>query len=182
MVRNDQPEWRLSHYVNSLLEKIITEPAWFTAVDTGTQMVHKTQEARFAAEARRKARGIKPAHLDWYIYQFPIFSQFELKYGHNTPETNQETTIDLLKKRDIPTGTYCTVLQVYEHVKAAGFKLHGNAENIARETELRWRAADEAKRGGATVKKPRAAKARANKPTPTQARRLAALRATGLRF
>lgn len=59
MVRNDQPEWRLSHYVNSLLEKIITEPAWFTAVDTGTQMVHKTQEARFAAEARRKARGQK---------------------------------------------------------------------------------------------------------------------------
>jgi len=175
-VRNDQPEWRLSHYVNSLLEKIITEPAWFTAVDTGTQMVHKTQEARFAAEARRKARGIKPAHLDWYVYQFPIFSQFELKYGHTNPEPNQETTIDLLTKRDIPTGTYCTVLQVYEHMKRAGFKLHGNAENIAHEIELRWRAADEAKRGGAAVKKARASKPRAAKPTQRQVTKLNAIR------
>lgn len=177
MVKHDQPEWRLSHYVNSLLEKIILEPCWLTAVDTGTQMVHKTQEARFAAEARRKARGIRPAHLDWYVYQFPIFSQFELKYGHTKPDPNQETTIELLTKRDIPTGTYCTVLQVYEHVKRAGFKLHGNAENIAHEIELRWRAADEAKRGAATVKKPRKSKPRATKPTLQQVRKLTRMRA-----
>jgi hypothetical protein len=72
------------------------------------------------------------------------------------------------------------VIGVYEFLRDAGFKLHGNAENIAHEIEARWRAADDAKR---SAEKPRrASKPRAEKPTAGQLKRLAAIRATGVRF
>jgi hypothetical protein len=175
MAKPDQPEWRLSHYVNSLLERILLEPCWYTAVDTGTQVFKGTPQARMAWENGRRARGIKRAHLDWYAFQAPRFTQFELKYNHTRPDDNQAVTINLLTKRDIPTGTFCTILQVYAHLRDAGFRLHGNAANIAAEIDARWRAEDEAKRNGAPKPK-RPAKPRPAKPSPSQVRRLTAIR------
>jgi hypothetical protein len=177
----DQPEWRLSHYVDSLLDRIMIEPCWYSAIEGGTIMINKSPQARMLESQRRKARGIKPHHLDWMVYQYPIYSQFELKYGVPKPSDGQDTTIKLLSDRDIPAACLSTVMGVYHFLRDAGFKLHGNAENIAAEIEARWRAMDEAKRGG-DAKPKRVAKPRAEKASAVQAKRLAALRASGLRF
>lgn len=131
----DHPEHRLSHWVEHLFERIIVEPSWFTAVDTGTQTVLKTDAARFAWENHRKFQGIKPAHLDWYLYGCTsrVYTQFELKYGKPEPSVGQETTIRLLTERGIPTGTFNTIIDVFRHVRDAGLQLHGNAEHRDRD-------------------------------------------------
>lgn len=157
------------------------EPCWYSAIEGGTIMVNKSPQARMLESQRRKARGIKPHHLDWMVYQHPIYSQFELKYGDPKPSDGQETTMKLLADRAIPAACLNTVMSVYDFLRDAGFKLHGNAENIATEIEARWRAMDEAKRGG-EAKPKRASKPRAEKASASQARRLAALRASGLSF
>ena len=144
----DQPEHRLSSFVDSLLDRIVVvdAPAWWTAVDTGTIMVIKSREARMNWEQKRRARGIKPAHLDWYLYQEPRYTQFELKYGDKDASPGQDGTMTGLQRVGIPTAVCNSVLSVYEHLKRAGFRLHGNAHNIAIEIEARWRAADSAAR------------------------------------
>jgi hypothetical protein len=142
-MKKDQPEHRLSAYVDTLLERIVTQPAWFTAVETGTVMVNKSPQARMNEAAKRKKRGIKPFHLDWMIYQRPNYAQFELKVGHNKTTDGQDTTIRMLHERGISAGVCQSVFDVWVFLHAARFDLHGNAENIARELEATWRAAQD---------------------------------------
>lgn len=145
----DQPEHRLSHFVDALLDRIMVEPCWYSAVDHGAAPMGKTtdeqKQARMVRAQRMKARGIKPSHLDWFVYQKTtgIYAQFELKVGYNTPDTGQETTIRLLTDRGIPTGYARSLAQFYDLLVRAGFVLHANARNILTEIEARHAAADD---------------------------------------
>ncbi len=150
---SDAPEWRLQHFAHMLLERIVLEPCWITGVEDARVMMKGSREALMRMEQRRRARGIRPHHLDHVVYQAPLYTQIELKYGKGKPTEGQEATMRLLSERGIPTACCWTIMQIYEHMRSAGFRLHGNAENIAREIEARWRAADEAKRGAAPAKK-----------------------------
>jgi hypothetical protein len=148
----DQAEWGLSHWVNSFLDRVMLGKCWFTAVETGTIMLTKTPEARMAEAARRKARGIKPNHLDWYAWQREtgIYVQIELKVGDNKPTPGQEATMAALDRNHIPNAVCRTVPEVYEFMVGAGFRLHGNAANIAQECHQQYLA----KRREAQAKKP----------------------------
>lgn len=144
----DHPEWRLSHYVDALLDRVLTEPCWYSAVDHGAApSKDKSKEARrqenMVRAQRMKARGVKPSHLDWFIYQRPIYAQIELKIGNNDPDARQEDTMRLLAERDIPTGCAKTLRQFYNLLVEAGFVLHANAANILVEIEARHAAADD---------------------------------------
>jgi hypothetical protein len=143
----DQPEHRLSHFVDALLDRVLVEPCWYSAVDHGAAPMGGTKEeqknARMVRAQRMKARGIKPSHLDWFVYQRGIYAQFELKIGKNDPDDGQETTMRLLRERDIPTGCAKTLRQFYDLLVGAGFALHPNAANILVEIEARYAAADD---------------------------------------
>ena len=158
----DQPEHRLSAHVNMLLERIMVEPYWATAVETGTIMVNQSPQARMNAEAKRKKRGIKPAHLDWYAYQHPVYAQFELKVKGGRVSDNQDVTIKLLHERRIPAAVCWNICDVFNFLRSNNFRLHPNAANIAIEVSERWYAAQreaDAKKGTPrNVGKPRAAK------------------------
>jgi hypothetical protein len=156
----DQAEWGLSHWVDKFLDRALIPPCWFTAVETGTIMLTKTPEARMAEAARRKARGIKPNHLDWYVWQREtgIYAQWELKVGDNKPTRGQADTIAALERNSIPTAVCYTVPEVHDFLVAAGFRLHGNAANIAAELHEKFLA----DRRKAAAKKPaRASRKRA---------------------
>ena len=136
-----QREHIFSHYVDALLDRIMVEPCWFTAVDHSGAAIGKSDHAQMAWHQRRKAMGIKPAHLDWYVYQRPIYAQFELKVGRGDLKDGQRATMRLLEARGIPTGCAWTIPQVYRLLVDAGFVLHGNAENIMLEVDARCQAA-----------------------------------------
>lgn len=146
--------------MDALLDRILVEPCWYSAVDHGAAPMGGTKDeqkqARMIRAQRMKARGIKPSHLDWFIYQRGIYAQFELKYGSNKPDDGQEATMRLLREREIPTGCAKTVRQFYDLLVDAGFALHPNAENILVEIEARYAAADDKARmikNGEVVKK-----------------------------
>ena len=162
----DQPEHRLSHIVAALLDRILIGDCWHTAVDHSGAAIGKSEQAQMAWRQRQKAMGIKPAHLDWYIYQREtgIYAQFELKNGRNGPTTGQETTMRLLTERGIPTGCAWTLPDFFDLVVKAGFRLHPNARNILVEMGERLAALDRAAELKAA--KPRkVAKPRASKPS-----------------
>jgi hypothetical protein len=142
MAKIDRPEARLSHYVASLLERIVVEPAWFTAIDSAQPMGSQAPGARARWEQQRRTMGVKPAHLDWMIYQAPRYAQIELKIA-SPVSANQEATMAALARNGIPSGVCRSVLDVYRFLNAEGFTLHGNAFNVAMEVEARWRAAQD---------------------------------------
>lgn len=138
----NQREWRLSHWCCQYLDRVLLDPKWVTAVETGSHMPGATKEQRFAWERNRKYRGIKPNALDLQIYQAPLLAFFELKVGSNRPTDNQFTTMRLVRERGIPADWGTTLVELHKFVIYAGFQLHGNAQNILRECELRHAAAD----------------------------------------
>lgn len=141
--KKDQPEHALSHWVAALLDRVMTGPGWWTAVETGTWMVNQSREARMNAENKRRARGIKPYHLDWYVYQknTGVYVQFELKVDHRPTRPGQDDTITALTRNKIPTGVFETVPEVCRFLIEAGFEVHGNAAGIAVELHERYLAA-----------------------------------------
>lgn len=158
----DQPEHRLSHFVDALLDRILMEPCWYSAVDHGVAPLGKSKEqqrqANMIRAQRMKARGIKPSHLDWFCYQKStgIYAQIELKVGYNTPDDGQVTTMRLLRERGIATGWAKNLRQFYDLLVMAGFRLHANAGNILTEIEARYDAASDTAeliKSGVVVKK-----------------------------
>src|SRR5574337_904962 len=108
MAKTDRPEHRLSHHTKLLIERIVEQPYWATAIDTGTYMPGATPEQRFARENHRKWMGIVPAAPDWMIYQRPTFACFELKIATNV-SANQEVTLQALRDRKIPVAVCRTI-------------------------------------------------------------------------
>lgn len=138
--KNDYAEWGLSHWVDKFLDRVLIGPSWHTAVETGTWMVNQSPEARMNAENKRRARGIKPFHLDWYSWQAStgIYAQWELKVRGRPTRPGQDQTMVALRRNKIPTGVCETVPEVWIFLRDAGFELHGNAENIALELHERY--------------------------------------------
>ena len=101
--KRDQAEHGLSHWVDLFLERALLPPCWFTAVDTGTYRPGITREQWMAAEQKRRAMGIKPHHLDWYVYQRAtgIYVQFELKVAGRPTLPGQDQTLDALHRNKI---------------------------------------------------------------------------------
>lgn len=154
-MKRDQPEWGLSHWVDVFMDRaFLTQgPCWYTAIEGGTWMVSQSPEARMNAEQKRRARGVKPHHLDWYCWQRStgLYAQWELKVDDNEPTSGQRDTIAALKRDKIPTTTCWTVPEVFKFLSGAGFELHANAANIAAELHERYLAK---RRAAGTPKKP----------------------------
>lgn len=145
--KRDQQEHALSHWVNLFLERTIVGACWFTAVDTGTYRPGATREQWMAAEQKRRAMGIKPSHLDFYLWQKSTgqFTQFELKVKGRKTRLGQDQTMVALRHNQIPTSVCETVPEVCEFLATSGFVLHGNARNIAAELHERYLAQRQAK-------------------------------------
>lgn len=177
----DHPEWRLSSFIfgrNGLVERILAEPGWFSAVETGTWLKGATDNARMMHEERRKKRGIKPSHLDGYIYgrESGVMVHVELKYGDGDLTQGERDTMTALTAQGIPNDCCWTVLEVYRFLCTTPLRIHGNGANIAAECEARWRAADELERGKAPAKKRAPGKPREKKATAGELRRFAGVR------
>lgn len=179
----DHPEHRLSHYIfgrNGLVERIVIERGWHTAVETGTYLPGATQQQRFNHEERRKKRGIKPSALDGYVYgrESGEFVHIELKYDDGKLTGGEGDTMKALTLQGIPNECCWTVIEVYQFLTTTRLQLHGNAANIAAETEARWRAADDLVRGkDAAPKKRTPAKPREKKATAGEIKRFNGVRA-----
>ena len=158
--RADHAEHGLSHWVDRFLDRAILGNHWHTAIEGGTWLHGATEEARMNAENKRRARGIKPSHLDLYAWQESSgkYAQWELKVYGRPVRKGQLQTMVALRRQNIPTGVCETVVEVFYLLRDAGFDLHGNAENIAIEFHERYLAA----RRAAPTKKA----ARARKPEP----------------
>lgn len=159
-VKPEQAEHGLSRWVDSFLDRALLGRCWYTAIEGGTWLKGATREQRMNAENKRRARGIKPAHLDWYVWQESTgkYTQFELKVDGSPTRLGQDQTMEALRRNNIPTGVCETVPEVWRFLLDAGFELHGNARNIALELHEQYLA----KRRAAPKKKrsPRKAAAR----------------------
>ena len=121
--KRDNAEHGLSHWVDAFLDRTLLGNCWYTAIEGGTWLRSLSPEARMNAEAKRKARGIKPAHLDWYAWQESTgkFTQFELKVDRRRyRRVGQDQTMELLRRNNIPTAVCETVPQVWEFLVGAG--------------------------------------------------------------
>lgn len=183
-MKNDQPEHRLSHWCLELCDRIVLtdEPSWWTAIDHSVKMSNDNPQAKMNFENHRKFMGIKPHHLDIYIYQYPWFAQIELKFAASQSAAEkaltqgQRDTITALTRRRVPNGYAWSIRSFYEVLCRIGLRLHGNAENIVREIEVRYAAAQdgaEIKRAAPPKKRPAG---RGYKPKPS-ARRVAQVEA-----
>lgn len=187
MARIDQPEHRLSHWVSELCDRIILTdgPAWWTAVDVEEKLVKDTPEARMFRAMKKKVMGIKPGHLDWCVYQTPIYCQIELKVARNRDEAmgkltnNQRGTFTALARARVPFGLAWDVTSFYGELVRIGFRLHGNAAAIAAECQARYEVAQDTAdiKRGTPVK---ASKPRAPKPSRAAIARSLRHRAAGL--
>ena len=140
MMARVQREHRLSHYESKLLDRILLEPCWYTAVDHSGRAIGGSVQAQMNWRQHQKWMGIKPSQLDWNIEQMAIdipsnvplwrIAKIELKYGDNRPDHGQETTMRLLADRQIFTGCCWNIAEFFAALKTAGFQLHANAENI----------------------------------------------------
>jgi hypothetical protein len=146
----NQREHRLSHYVDKLLDRILAEPCWYTAIDTAAKSIDGDKTKAMVWAQRRKAMGIKPSHLDWYVYQCPRFAQIELKAVAGQQEAykalrpGQRDTMRMLGKQQIPCVAAWSIRSVYEFLRDSGFQLCPTAETIVQIIEAEYHAKDDA--------------------------------------
>jgi hypothetical protein len=185
MARN-QAEHRLSHYVVKMIDRILTEPCWYTAVDHSGRAISGSPQAQMNWRQHQKWMGIKPSQLDWNIEQQAIdipspeplwrVAKIELKHGRNRPDDGQETTIRLLSNRQIVTACCWSISEFYQALKTARFILHPNADNIVHEIIERHAAAEREASVAVAPKSSAKRKPLGPKPTLEQIGRAEALR------
>lgn len=131
----DQAEWGLSHWVDKFLDRAMLGDCWYTAIEGGVWTQSKDPAVQMNAAAKRRARGIKPHHLDWYVWQRTtgLYVQFELKVENRPLRPGQRATIALLTRNNICSAVCQTVPEVSDFLADVGFELHGNHRNIALE-------------------------------------------------
>lgn len=167
-MKNDTPEHRLQHWVIEMLDRIILTdvPHHWTGIDHSVKMTNQSDQAKMNFENHRKFMGIKPHHLDTYVYQAPIFAQIELKFAASEDAarkaltTGQMDTMVVLERQKCPHGFAWSIRSYYDVLRRIGFRLHGNAENIVAEIEARHAAAHV----GAHIKRAAPPKTRTHKP------------------
>lgn len=146
--RPDQREHRFQAFVDRYIDRVVLPPMFTTGVD---QAGENTQNQR----ARAAGRGIKFGIPDVYILQDGKSCWIELKIDRNNTTTRQLAVMAALRAAGAGALTAWSIYDVWGILRAAGFRLHGNAENICIELTARWQAADEA----AKTKKPAAYRA-----------------------
>lgn len=152
----DHPEHRKQHWCLELVDRalLVDGPTWFTAVETGEIIVKQgTKEekdrARFARENKRRYQGIKPHHLDTYIYQQPLYAQIEMKDAETEDaamkalSVGQRDTITALERNRVPWAVAWSPRSYLAAMRRIGFRLHANADNILVEIEARLAAAQD---------------------------------------
>lgn len=146
--RPDQREHRLQAFADRLIDRVVLPPMFTTAVDPAGQ---ETQNQR----ARAAARGLKFGICDTYVAQDGRSCWIEYKVGKNQPTDRQWAVMRAIRAAGIMAGVSWTLWDLLSLLRAADFRLHGNADNICAEMTARWQAADEA----AKTKKPAAYRA-----------------------
>ena len=150
-----KPEARLSHYVNEMLKRVLCEPCWFTAIDCSGPMKSDNPHAGAMWMASRKYLGVKPSHLDWYLFQpnknvidnttwygpLGLYMQIELKVGKNKPSANQLATVEALRRQGIQSTICWSLPEVFTAINCCGFRLEANAEYVLKELMERYAAA-----------------------------------------
>ena len=163
------PEHRLQAWTDRLLDRVVLPPMWTTAIDHA----HQTTDN---ARARARGRGVKSGIPDVYVCQGePTRSAWiELKRGRNSTSGAQDDVHAALAACGLPVSTAYDLAEVLSALRAAGFRLHPNADNICAELTARLDASDREAR--AAPKSYVAKKPRAPKPTAAAVRRLNAVR------
>lgn len=164
----DHPERRLSHWTMEFLDRVMLTdvPHHWTAVDTGTILTkqgtaEEKRAARAAWENSRRFMGIKPHHLDTYVYQYPLFAQIELKVAktedaaYKAVTTGQSDTMRALARQQCHYSVAWSIRSYCDALRRIGFRLHANTENIVVEYEHRYEAAQVVAeiKSGAVVRK-----------------------------
>lgn len=161
-------EWRLQTYVDRFIDRVVLAPMFTTGIDHAS---NTTDNAR----ARARARGLKPGVPDVWVSQgSPTRCMFiELKRGSKLSDAQHAVHKSLIEC-GVAVETCQSVYGVALALTANGFRLHGNAQNIAREFDARLDAAEAAPRAKS---RPLSSYVQSNrKASRSRVRRITALR------
>jgi hypothetical protein len=163
--RNDQREHRFQGWADRYIDRVVLPPAFVTAIDHASMT---TQNAR----SRAQGRGVKFGFPDHLVIQNDplVIGLPEFKRGGKL-DARQVDIHAALRRAGAFVATCETIMQVYQFLVDAGFRLHGNALNMAVETDARAEGSD---RKAARPKKP--GKPRAAKPSSSYIKRMNAIR------
>lgn len=130
-----QREHAFHSVADRFIDRVVLEPKWTTGINHENEL---TDNAR----ARARGRGVKSGVHDIYICQAPGRSCWlELKWGGNRASDAQQAVGRALDACGIPRGFAWSIHQILEHLRAAGFALHGGAAVLAQEYQARAEAA-----------------------------------------
>lgn len=154
MPKNNR-EWRFQSFADRFIDRVVLPPFFTTGIDHAS---NTTDNAR----ARARGRGIKPGIADIYTIQGnpPCTLWLELKRGSSVSEA-QAIVHHAMAECEVLAFVARNIKDVLSALQLAGFRLHGNAANIAIEIEAKLDAADRA----AAIKRPSSGRARAKKPS-----------------
>ncbi len=132
----------------AFIEKVVLPPMFCTAICHENEL---TENAR----ARARRRGVKSGIFDLQVYQSSSkVVWIELKWGKNTPSEAQKQVAERLWMCAVPHGFAWSIGDVLDILSRSGFRLHGNAKNLAVEYQARAEAL--VARAEARATKPRA--------------------------
>jgi hypothetical protein len=168
-----RPEDRLRSRVRMLLDAHLPPPGIWTSIDKGVVLAGDEQ-ARMRQAAHLKAQGVKNGTEDVQVIYGLMVHAIELKI-----KTGLRSQQELRRDGLIANGhryTVChSVIEVYDALIAGGVPLEPSARIAAMHHDACLSEPE-------SPKPKRSSKPRAARPTQAQLKRVAALRAQGLRF
>ena len=176
MMGQRKPEWVFQAWLSRFLDHVVLPPCEIRGFDVASAAM-ASPATRFA----QAGRGIKAGSPDHEVVQGnpTIIVKLELKAGHGTSTDAQISTADSYERCGVPVIRDCrTVRQALNGIRAAGVRLHGNADNIAVEYQARVDAGLAALQAGKG--KPRKASKPRDRTPKSRIRRGAAIYARNL--
>lgn len=129
--RNVPREHIFQGIVDRFLDRVLLPPFWTTGISHENEL---TDNAR----ARARGRGVKGGVPDLYVCQAPGLSIWiELKWGDNQLSGAQSAVRRALMACGIQCQACWAIGDVIYMLRAAGMRLHGNADNLAVEYQAR---------------------------------------------
>lgn len=130
-----KPEWIVQSWSHKLLERIVLAPCEIRGIDKSG-----AHQASMNTRMMMLGRGCKDGTGDHLVVQgAPIRVLFaEFKFGSGSASPAQDGTAESYERCGIPTVRECrTMAQLVQGLRAAGFRLHGNTDNLAAEYQER---------------------------------------------